>query len=279
VTRKIMFNLGCLALLSAVMSVTSVRASDPAPAMSPAGGSRADFSDEPARWWCNSDGGLSVSRSRSDRVSTDCATVRDFITEVNRYSPWKFIYTGPESAGTLGQDYLDPSSTSEVLRTLKRWRVEETSRDRQRHEIYLQATPEFEAKEGRRRLQVPAHVLYHLSVELPVRKGECRGFIQVDNGSFIWCRNVPLEQGLAAFSRRSGWQVVLAQPMQSRVCVSFLEEAANLDQLLRYLTDFKLQVKTRSAEQHRIVLTSEGEPSFSEPCGTEGMETGELLND
>jgi hypothetical protein len=179
----------------------------------------------------------------------------------------------------MGQHYLDPRDTAEVLKALKRWHVEEASRNRRRHEIVVQATREFKAKEGRRRLRAPVDVLFHMAVELPVRKGECRGINQVGSGDFIWCRNVPLEQSLAAFSRRSGWQVVLAQPLHSRLCVSFLQEAADLDRLLLYLGEFDLHEESRSVEGHRVVLASGGEPSYSKPCGTEGMEVGEPLTD
>jgi hypothetical protein len=55
----------------------------------------------------------------------------------------------------------------------------------------------------------------------PVSSGECSYFAQ-DGEDWVWCREVPVEEGINAFNRRSPWQITLAQPLSIQSCVSYL---------------------------------------------------------
>ena len=261
---------GVVMLLTCVTScgggqVTSSNAPKAAPAAAPVSLHARGDSSKPPRWYCDSDGSISIEPERTG-LHPHCASLREFIAEVNVYSTWKLVYTGPDAADILQGSDIDPEDTSKVMDLLREcWAIQEDSRDTVRHEIYLRATAAFK----------PSSLSFvHLKVEddrlsprfdLPVKPGECRNFMQAGD-VWVWCLNVPIAQGLTAFNARASWALELSNSLPPTECVSFLASGNDVDGLLNQLESMGLREIPEAHSDRHTVLTGEIKEGRSEPC-------------
>ncbi|MDB6007890.1 MAG: hypothetical protein JWL65_140, partial [Gammaproteobacteria bacterium] len=226
------------------------------------------YEPAPPRRWCSPNGLLSVRSSSASNVDFDCAYAHQLIDEVNRYSSWHLAYTGPDAPVVVAAGPFDPRDVNEALGILDHLlHIVESARDPLTHTITLKYTRDFEGGALIRRqgpiVSPDALPADGEEPQPPVASGTCR---ELSEGSetWIWCRNVPLQQGLEAFNKRGDWQFV-APALHRQRCVSYVH-LARADDLLMYLVQEHLHVGSRNASVHQIVLVTDTKGEPGEPC-------------